>query len=200
VFTCVGTVLAVLFATNLVNLFAPWTDVNLNHVADPSSHRWHHAFEGANDLFAVVLIVALLLKPLARQLLAQHITVAACLSAILVLPFVGPMYLLILASLLLVPATYPRPAKLLQFRSDAGVSRPVLLVAAGAAALLLARAAQEMHWQLTGYLGEHATSNAWIGDAAHLVILAAAGLLAATRLPATGCSPSPWQPSTPTSA
>jgi hypothetical protein len=183
VFTCVGTVIALLFATNVLTLFAPWTDVNLNHVADPTSHRWHHALEGSVDVLVVVLIVALLLKPLARPLLAQFIAVAATLSAILVLPFVGPMYLLIFATLLLVPATYPRPVLLRQYRSDDGVSLPLLWVAAGAAAVLLPRAAQEIHWQLTGYLGEHATSTAWVTDASRLVILAAAGLLAATRLP-----------------
>jgi hypothetical protein len=35
----------------------------------------------------------------------------------------------------------------------------------------------------TGFMGEHATSTAWMSDASALVVLTAAGLVAATRLP-----------------
>jgi hypothetical protein len=183
VFTGVATLIALMFSINLLSLLAPWTDANLDHVADPTTHRWHHALDGSLDILAAVVIVGLLLRPLARSLLAQFLAVAALLSAVLILPFVGPTYLIITGLLLLVPAAYPRPAALRRLRSDDGVSLPLLVVASAAAAALLPRAAQELNWQLTGFLGEQVTSTAWVSDAADLVVLTAAGLLTATRLP-----------------
>jgi hypothetical protein len=183
VFTVVSVVVAALFAINFLNLLAPWTGVNLDNSTDPDSHRWHHALEGALDVLVVVIIVALLLRPLARSLLAQFLAVAILLSAAMELPFVGPGYLVIAAAVIIVPALYPWPAALRRFRSVDGVSVPMLVVATGAAALLLPRAVQELTWQVTGYLGEHATSTAWVTDATRLVLLATAGLVAASRLP-----------------
>jgi hypothetical protein len=183
IFSGVATLIALLFASNLQGLLAPWMDVNPDLVADPSSHRWHHALDTSIDALVVVVIIGLLLRPVARSLLAQFLAIAAVLSAIIVLPVVGPMYLIIVGFLLLVPATYPRLASLRRLRSDDGVSLPLLLVASAAATALLPRTVQELHWQVTGYLGEHATSTAWLSDASALVVLTAAGLLSATRLP-----------------
>jgi hypothetical protein len=183
VFAVVAAVVAAMFALSIPNVIAPWTGVNLDHTIDPASHRWHHALEGAVDTLLVAAIIALLLRPLARSLLAQFIGIAAFLAAFIVTAFSGPMFLTVAGALLLIPATYPRPAALLQRRSPHGAVLSLLAVAIAAAAALLPRAVQELNWQITVYAGEQAIGNAWATDAEHLIILATAGLLAGTRLP-----------------
>jgi hypothetical protein len=183
VFVVVAVAIAAMFSTACLNLLAPWSGVNLDHSVDPNSHRWHHGLEGAVDALVVAAIIALLIKPHSRSLLAQYIATAALLAGSIIIPFVGPAFLIIVGALLLIPAAYPKPAALLRRPSMTGTSVPLLAVAGAAAVALLARAAQELTWQVTGHLGEHATSTAWATDAEHLVLLAAAGLAAATRGP-----------------
>jgi hypothetical protein len=134
-----------------------------------------------------------LVKPRNRSLLAQYLAGAAVVAGAIIVPFVGPMFLVVVGFLLLVSATYPYRSQLLHYRSHEGLSLPLLAISTAAAAALLPRAAQELTWQITGRLGEHATSTAWATDAEHLVLLALAGLASATRLPgwrvlAIGCA------------
>ena len=96
-------------------------------------------------------------------------------------PF-SPLFLVTVAILLLVPLTYPYPRELWGLRSLA-TAYPLLAVAVVAAAVLVPLAVQALRTQATLPRGSGSDFNGLATSAEHLLLLALAGLLAATRRP-----------------
>ena len=180
IFTIVAGIVSAAFLTAVPNVLAPWLIVNGQGLSDPTEARWSLALEACVDLLAVIFIVAALLKPARSALLVQYVLYAALLAAAVVIPFTGPTFLFVAAVLLLVPLTYPYPRELFSLRSQRGPSLLLLTVAVLAAAVLVPLAVQAIRIQATLPRG---TESVLATNAEHLLLLAVAGLLAATRRP-----------------
>src|SRR5215217_7524544 len=122
IFAIVAGGVAVAFLTATRGVLAPWMIVNRQDLPDPAQARWSVALEGVVDLLAVICIVAALLKPARSALLVQYVLYAAMLAAVVIIPFTGPIFLAVVAVLLLVPLTYPYPRELFSLRSKSGPS------------------------------------------------------------------------------
>src|SRR5215212_2391587 len=95
---------------------------------------------GSSTCWRCDCLVGALLRPERSQLLVQYVLYAAILAAMVVTPFTGPRFLIIVTVLLLVPLTYPYPGELFSLRSQNGPSLVLLAVAVIAAAVLVALA------------------------------------------------------------
>ena len=179
IFTIVAGGVAVAFLTATPNVLAPWMIVNRENLPDPAQARWSVALEGVVDLLAVVLIVAALYKPARSALLVQYVLYAAVLAAAVIIPFSGWSFLAVAAVLLLVPLTYPYPRELFSLRSKSRPSVVLLAVAVIAAGILMPLAIQAIGIQATLPRADSQLA----ANAEHLLLLALAGLLAATRRP-----------------
>jgi hypothetical protein len=182
-FSIVGGMVALAFLTSTPNVLAPWMVVNLEDLADPRDMRWDLALEGVVDLLGVVCLVVALARPARSALLVQYLLYAAVLATAVIIPFTGPKFLITIGILLLVPVTYPYPRELFTLRSKPGPSAGLLTVAVVAAAVLLTLAVQALRVQATLPRGSGSEFNALATNAEHLVLLALAGMLAATRRP-----------------
>jgi hypothetical protein len=174
---------ALLLVSTLPNLLAPWLDVNLNPaVQHPELERWHFVFEGAGDAGALVILVALLLRPARAPVLVASLAISLVVGAVFILPFTGPLFLLILVPVALIVASYPYWRLLRVRREDIRPVRPLLVVGVLAAAALAAPVATSIRRQLAG-VGEVATTNQAITYAEHLTTFALTGLLLSLALP-----------------
>lgn len=182
VFAIVGGLVALAFLTAAPNVLAPWMVVNVENLADPAHLRWSLALEGVVDLLGLVCLVVALARPARSALLVQYLLYAAVLAAAVIIPF-SPMFLITVGLLLLVPLTYPYPRQLFALRSQRGPSVMLLAVAVAAAAVLLPLAVQALRTQATLPRGSGSDFNVLATNAEHMLLLALAGLLAATRRP-----------------
>src|SRR6478609_8703154 len=135
VFTAVCIVVALALAMGAPNVLAPWVNVNLEGVPDPAAMRWTFALEGVVDLLSVACIVAAALRPAASVLLVQYVLLGALVAAAVVIPFAGWSFMIVVASVLLVPFTYPYPEQLRSLRPPATVPVPLAAVAVIASAV-----------------------------------------------------------------
>jgi hypothetical protein len=183
VFTVVASLVALALLSATANVLAPWTSVNIENLSDATHARWSLALEGIVDLLGLVCIVGALLRPARSALLVQYLLYAAVLAAAVIIPFSGPMFFLTVGVLLLVPLTYPHPRELFSLSSPKGPSQVLLAVGVVAAAVLSPVAVHAIRIQATLPRGSGSDFNILATDAEHLLLLALAGLLAATRRP-----------------
>jgi hypothetical protein len=181
-FLIAGGLVALALLTASPNVLAPWMVVNIEGLANPAELRWDLALEGGVDVLAVVCLVASLARPAQSALLVQYLLYATVLAAAVIVPF-SALFLINVALLLLVPLTYPYRRELFSLKSRHGPSVAMLAVAAVAAAVLLPIAVQALRTQATLLRGHGSDSNVLATNAEHLMLLALAGLLAATRRP-----------------
>lgn len=170
---------------NLGNLLAPWNAdpaLALTGLAAPDTHLWHAALPGAVRLLLTGgVAAALLVRPASKPLLAQWLILSAAVTVVVVVPFAGlPPLLFIVLPTVLVVAAYPWPSKLANLRGTR-IDRPLAALTTLAAAALAPSVWQNLARQLDNVGGEHATEAHWALDAAHVVLLLAAGALASTR-------------------
>jgi hypothetical protein len=145
--------------------------------------RWSLALEGIVDLLALACLVAALVRPARSALLGQYLLYAAVLAAAVIVPFTGPTFLITVGLVLLAPLTYPYPRELFSLRSLPGPSMVLLAVAVVAAAVFVPLAVEDLRTQATLPRGSGSDLNILATNAEHLLLLALAGLLAATRRP-----------------
>ena len=176
---------ALLYLTAAGFLLAPWQPVGDGVVQDLELHRWHVAVTGAVTalFFGAGLMPALLWRPRARPLLVQYSAVAALLGVLINAPFVGPFVVAIGLPIALLVAAYPAPGALREFSREGPFSRPLLALSLAAAVLLAPVWWHSIAWQLQGVGGEQATTNQWIADFEHTLLLVLAGLAASTKRP-----------------
>jgi hypothetical protein len=183
-FRIVTAITALLVGFALPNLLAPWFDVNLNPaIHHPELERWHNVVEGTGDASALVVMLALLVRPARNLLVAVSLAMSCLVASVVVLPFTGPSLLFILLPVALVVVTYP------QWRLLRGVRRhglrpvkPLVAVGVLATAALAAPVATALQRQLAG-VGEMAATNQWATYAEHVTSLALTGLVASLGLP-----------------
>jgi hypothetical protein len=161
-----------MYLNALPGLLAPWTTspdyiTSAANAHNPYIHRWHTALAAAATALLIGgTIFALLWRPRTRPLLN--------------LPFVGPFMFLIVAPIFVLAAAYPAPRALLGFSQEGPFSRPLLLLTLVASVLM---APVLWHWmalQIQG-AGESVTTNEWIADVEHTVLLLLAGAAACTK-------------------
>jgi hypothetical protein len=170
---------------NLGNLLAPWDAdpaLALTGLAASDTHLWHAALPGAVRLLLTGgVAAALLVRPASKPPLVQWLILSAAVTAVVVVPFAGlPPLLFIVVPTVLVVAAYPWPSKLANVRVPR-IDRPLAALTTLAAAALAASVWQNLTRQLDNVGGEHATEAHWALDAAHVILLLAAGALASTR-------------------
>jgi hypothetical protein len=182
-FTVTGGLVALAFLTATANVLAPWTSVNVEGLTDPGLARWSLALEGIVDLLVLTCIVMAVIRPTRSALLVQYILFAAPLAAIVIVPFAGSTFLIVVGLMLLVPLTYPYPRELMSLRSKPGPSMSLLAVACATAAVLVPLALDAFRTQATMPRGAASNFNVLATNGEHLLLLAVAGLLAATRRP-----------------
>jgi hypothetical protein len=183
VFTIVASLVALALLTATANVLAPWRSINIDSLADPTHARWSLALEGVVDLLGLVCVVGALLRPACSALLVQYLLCAAVAAAAVIIPFTGPIFLLTVGLLLLIPLTYPYPRELFSLSSPKGPSQLLLAVGVIAAAVLSPVAVHAIRIQATLPRGRGSDFNILATDTEHLLLLALAGLLAATRRP-----------------
>jgi hypothetical protein len=182
-FLVVGGLVALAFLPAAVNVLAPWIDVNMEGLTDPAQARWSLALEGVVDLVGTVCLVVALLRPARAALLVQYLLIATLLAGAVIIAFTGPTFLITVGLILLVPLTYPYPRELFSLRLPQGPSLPLFAVAGVATAVLVPLALQALRTQATLPRGSEADFNVLATNAEHLLLLALAGLLAATLRP-----------------
>lgn len=181
-FTVGGGLVALAMLTATPNVLAPWMTVNVENLTDPAQVRWSLALEGGVDLLGLACLMVALARPAGSTLLAQYLLYATLLAATVIIPF-SPMFIITVGLLLLVPLTFPYPRELFALRSRSGPSLVMLVVAVVAAAVILPLAAQALRTQATLPRGSGSDFNVLATNAEHMLLLALAGLLAATRRP-----------------
>ena len=154
-------------------------------------HRWHEAQSGA---FTVILLggslLALLWKPHTKPLVMQYLLLSIAIVCLLfafatgigflAIPLVvGVVFIAVLA------AAYPNPRSLLNFRSEASLSYPLLAITIVAAILLAPVIARELNYQIMGMTQQdvHALNYHWLTSIALALLLILGGSLASTRRP-----------------
>lgn len=182
-FSFVGGLVALALLTAVPNVLAPWLNVNIEGLSDPTHTRWSLALEGVVDLLVVVCMIVALIRPSRSAVLVQQVLLTALLAAAVIVPFAGPSFLAIAAMLLLFALAYPYPSALLTLRSGPGPSAVLLAMAVASAGVLIPIAVQALSAQATLPRGSGADFNVHATNAEHLLVLALAGLLAATRRP-----------------
>src|SRR6266545_5297621 len=150
----------------------------------PELHRWHGAMWGTLTglLFGGSLLIVLW-RPRTKPLVMQFVALTG-----IILLGVGMINrdlaaFILMVVFLLVIVAYPAPRALLDVSRPEPFSRPLLALSLLAAVLLAANAWRNLHWQLAGVGGEHATLHHWIFSAVMDVVLVLAGQLAATKRP-----------------
>lgn len=166
------------------NVLAPWLPIHLNPaIENPDQARWFNAVEGSGDVTVLILLVALLLRARSLPLVIASSAIGMLVTDPLVLPFTGPMMLVILLPMVLVVATYPHWRLIRAWRPrDVRVVRPVLVISILALAALAAPVGLALQHQITGS-GNLVEANEWATYAEHLSSLAIGGLFIATGLP-----------------
>jgi hypothetical protein len=154
-------------------------------------HRWHEAQSGA---FMTILLggsfLALLWKPQTKPLLMQYIVLSIGIVCLFFATATGngfmPVVLVIGVVLIgILVAAYPRPRDLLNFRSEASLSYPLLAITFVAAILLAPIIARELNYQILGMTQQdvHALNFHWLTSVVLALLLILGGSMAATRRP-----------------
>jgi len=186
-FVVLAGVAALMYLQSFPMILAPWTTsvgyMTAPGIQNPEIHRWHSALTAAATALLIGgTILALLWRPRTKPLLMQYLAVAAIVSLLLNLPFVGPAMFIVVAPIFVLVAAYPATRALLEFSQEGPLSRPLLVLTLVAAVLL---SPVLWHWlalQIQG-VGENATTNEWIADLEHTVLLLLAGAAASTKRP-----------------
>ena len=182
-FTVVGGLVALALLTAVPNVLAPWVNIDIEGLSDPAHARWSLALEGAIDLLVVVCMIVSLIQPSRSAVLVQHVLLTALLAAAVLLPFAGPTFLVTATMVLLFVLVYPYPSALLTVRSGPGPSAGLLAMAVASAGVLVPIAVQALRAQAVLPRGSGADFNVQATNAEHLLVLALAGFLVATRRP-----------------
>ena len=154
-------------------------------------HRWHEAQSGA---FMTILfggsLLALLWKPQTKPLLMQYILLSIGIVCLLfaIATGIGFMPIVLAIGVVLIAilaAAFPKPRDLLNFRSDATLSYPLLAITIIAAILLAPIIARELNYQILGMTQQdvHALNYHWLTSVVLALLLILGGSLAATRRP-----------------
>ena len=154
-------------------------------------HRWHEAQSGA---FMTILLggslLALLWKPQNKPLLMQYIVLSIGIVCLFFATATGagfmPIVLVIgVVFIAILVAAYPRPRDLLNFRSKASLSYPLLAITVVAAILLAPIIARELNYQILGMTQQdvHALNYHWLTSVVLALLLILGGSMAATRRP-----------------
>jgi hypothetical protein len=154
-------------------------------------HRWHEAQSGA---FMTILLggtlLALLWKPQNKPLLMQYLLLSIGIVCLLFATATGigfmPIALVIgVAFIAILVAAYPRPRDLLNLRSDASLSYPLLAITIITAILLAPIIARELNYQILGMTQQdvHALNYHWLTSVVLALLLILGGSLASTRRP-----------------
>jgi hypothetical protein len=183
IFTAVCVLVALALGASAPNVLAPWMPINIEGVPDPTEMRWSFALEGAVDLLFVGCIVCSVLRPARSSLLVQYVGLGALVAAAVIVPFAGWPFLVVVASLLLVPLTYPYPQQLRSLRPQGNLAVPLIAVGVITTAVLVPLAIQALRTQLAHPSGQVAGDSVWATTAEHLLLLALGGVLVATRRP-----------------
>ncbi len=183
-FRIVAALVALVYLSALHFAVSPWVPVNEPGIQNPETHRWHFAVTGAiSGILLGGSVLAFLWRPRAWPLLMQYLIVAVTLGVLINAPFVGPSMFFVAVPVIVLAAAYPAPRVLLDFSCQGPFSRTLLALSLIAIALLAPWMWQLLTWQIQGVGGEHATTNQWIADVEHAVLLLLAGLAASTRRP-----------------
>ena len=154
-------------------------------------HRWHEAQSGAlmTILFGGSLL-ALLWKPQNKPLLMQYLVLSIGIVCLFFATATGagfmPIVLVIgMVFIAILVAAYPRPRDLLNFRSGASLSYPLLAITVVAAILLAPVIARELNYQILGMTQQdvHALNYHWLTSVVLALLLIVGGSMAATRRP-----------------
>jgi hypothetical protein len=154
-------------------------------------HRWHEAQSGA---FMTILLggslLVLLWKPQNKPLLMQYILLSIGIVCLFFATATGagfmPIVLVIGVVLIgILVAAYPRPRDLLNLRSGASLSYPLLAITVVAAILLAPIIARELNYQILGMTQQdvHALNYHWLTSVVLALLLILGGSLAAIRRP-----------------
>ena len=154
-------------------------------------HRWHEAQSGA---FMTILLggslLALLWKPQNKPLLMQYILLSIGIVCLFFATATGagfmPIVLVIgVVFIAILAFAYPRPRDLLNFRSKASLSYPLLAITVVAAILLAPIIARELNYQILGMTQQdvHALNYHWLTSVVLALLLILGGSMAATRRP-----------------
>lgn len=154
-------------------------------------HRWHEAQSGA---FTAILLggslLALLWKPHTKPLVMQYLLLSIGIVCLLFATVTGigfmPIVLVIgVVFIAILAAAYPKTRDLLNFRSNASLSYPMLAVTVIAAFLLAPIIARELNYQIMGMTQQdvHALNFHWLTSVALALLLILGGSLASTRRP-----------------
>ncbi len=184
-FVLAGLFVLLLMADALPGLLEPWVLLSGPTPSyTPELHRWHGAMWGTLTglLFGGSLLIVLW-RPRTKPLVMQFVALTG-----IILLGVGMINrdlaaFILMVVFLLVIVAYPAPRALLDVSRPEPFSRPLLALSLLAAVLLAANAWRNLHWQLAGVGGEHATLHHWIFSAVMDVVLVLAGQLAATKRP-----------------
>jgi len=154
-------------------------------------HRWHEAQSGA--FMTIVLggsLLALLWKPQNKPLLMQYILLSIGIVCLFFATATGagfmPIVLVIgVVFIAILVAAYPRPRDLLNFRSNASLSYPLLAITVVAAILLAPIIARELNYQILGMTQQdvHALNYHWLTSVVLALLLILGGSMASTRRP-----------------
>jgi hypothetical protein len=154
-------------------------------------HRWHEAQSGAlmTILFGGSLL-ALLWKPQNKPLLMQYIVlsigiVCLCFAIATGAGFLPIVLVIGVVFIAILVASYPRSRDLLNFRSGASLSYPLLAITVVAAILLAPIIARELNYQILGMTQQdvHALNYHWLTSVVLALLLILGGSMAATRRP-----------------
>ena len=154
-------------------------------------HRWHEAQSGA---FMALLfggsLFALLWKPQNKPLLMQYIVLSIGIVCLVFATATGAGFLPIVLAIgvifiAILVAAYPKPRDLLNFRSNASLSYPLIAITVVAAILLAPIIARELNYQILGMTQQdvHALNYHWLTSVVLALILILGGSMAATRRP-----------------
>ena len=154
-------------------------------------HRWHEAQSGA--LMMILFggsLLALLWKPQNKPLLMQYIVlsigiVCLCFAIATGAGFLPIVLVIGVVFIAILVASYPRSRDLLNFRSGASLSYPLLAITVVAAILLAPIIARELNYQILGMTQQdvHALNYHWLTSVVLALLLILGGSMAATRRP-----------------
>jgi hypothetical protein len=160
---------------------APWVLLQPDPEVNTELNRWFLTVAGSVDAITAGVLLALAYRP-RRTLLVVELAGAVIVAGAIILPF-QPTLAAILAVGVIPLVAYPYWRDVGRFRSWwAGVSRPMLILAALAGVALLVTAAVALPRQIGG-TDQAAHAGWWSDYAEHATVLALAGVLAASRGP-----------------
>jgi hypothetical protein len=182
VFRVLATLAASFFLLAVVLMAsAPWVLLQAGDDPHAEMNRWFRTVAGSVDAIAAGVWVALIHRP-RRTLLVVEMSAAAVVAGAIILPF-QPSFAAILAVAVVPLVVYPYWGDVRGFRSWwAGVPRAPLILAVLAGVALVGTAALALPRQVGG-IDPAAQAGWWSDYAEHVMVLALAGVLAASHGP-----------------